>query len=95
METIAVNNSQHFNFSVDSSVFWVENLNGKGIIRVKRFVSKLYCIFNHQVIQCVSALFFIKSLKAGPFVIYHVNFLSIQIYTKLNIESKNSIFVLL
>ena len=94
VETIAVNNSQHFNFSVDSSVFWVENLNGKGIIRVKRFVSKLFCILNHHVIQCVSALFFIKSLKADPLVIYHVKFLSIKIYTKLNLESKNSIIVL-
>lgn len=38
VETIGNNGTQNFNYSVDSSVFWVESLNGKGIIRVKRLV---------------------------------------------------------
>ncbi|XP_061163389.1 neural-cadherin-like isoform X2 [Saccostrea echinata] len=36
VETIASDNMQQFNYSVDSPVFWVQNLNGKGIIRVNR-----------------------------------------------------------
>lgn len=38
METIGNNGTQNFNYSVDSSVFWVESMNGKGIIKVKRLV---------------------------------------------------------
>ncbi|XP_062566539.1 neural-cadherin-like isoform X2 [Saccostrea cucullata] len=38
VETIATENAQQFNYSVDSPVFWVQNLNGKGIIRVNRLL---------------------------------------------------------
>lgn len=38
VETIGNNGTQNFNYSVDSSVFWVESMNGKGIIKVKRLV---------------------------------------------------------
>lgn len=45
VETIGNNGTQNFNYSVDSSVFWVESMNGKGIIKVKRLVhlSSFFC----------------------------------------------------
>lgn len=45
VETIGNNGTQNFNYSVDSSVFWVESMNGKGVIKVKRLVhlSSFFC----------------------------------------------------
>lgn len=44
--TIPNNSSQQFNYSVDSPYFWVENSNGKGMIKVKRLAHLEACLPN-------------------------------------------------